>query len=66
MYHSGVHDEVNLARLIRRLEKSVALDEWKNVEENGDTWLKAAGILQVSYIRHVYMHPLSYFARLEG
>ena len=66
MYHSGVHDEVNLARLIRRLEKSVALDEWKNVEENGDTWLKAAGILQVSYTRHVYMHPLSYFARLEG
>ncbi|KAF8339279.1 membrane fusion protein Use1-domain-containing protein [Amanita rubescens] len=46
MYHSGVHDEVNLARLIRRLEKSVALDEWKNVEENGDTWLKAAGIIQ--------------------
>ncbi|KAF8624056.1 hypothetical protein AX15_006071 [Amanita polypyramis BW_CC] len=46
MYDQGVHDEINLARLIRRLEKSAALDEWKSVEENQDTWLKTEGILQ--------------------
>jgi hypothetical protein len=60
MYHPSVHDEVNLARLVRRLEKSVALDEWKNVEENRDTWLKAEGILQVSRMRHVCTRRLSY------
>lgn len=60
MYHPGVHDQVNLARLIRRLDKSAALDEWKNVVENRDTWLKAEGILQVGRTRHVCKRRLSY------
>lgn len=59
MYHPGVHDQVNLARLVRRLEKSAAPVEWKNVVENRDTWLKAEGILQVSHTRHVCKRRLN-------
>ncbi|KAK0195080.1 membrane fusion protein Use1-domain-containing protein [Armillaria mellea] len=45
MAHS-THDEINLVRLIRRLEKSTLDPSWSN---NGDdVWLKALGTLQVS------------------
>jgi hypothetical protein len=41
------HDEINLVRLVRRLEKSVATpDEWK--EGSGWIWLKAQKDLQVA------------------
>ena len=42
------HDEINLVRLVRRLEKSVAIpDEWN--EGNGWIWLKAQKDLQVPF-----------------
>ena len=42
------HDEINLVRLVRRLEKSVATpDEWN--EGNGWIWLKAQKDLQVPF-----------------
>ncbi len=44
MAHS-THDEINLVRLIRRLEKSTLDPSWSN---NGDdVWLKTLGTLQV-------------------
>ncbi|PFH53673.1 hypothetical protein AMATHDRAFT_910 [Amanita thiersii Skay4041] len=46
MYDQGVHDQVNLARLVRRLEKSVAPEEWNEVSPDVDTWLKAERVLQ--------------------
>ncbi|KAF8634271.1 hypothetical protein AX17_004228 [Amanita inopinata Kibby_2008] len=46
MYDQSVHDEVNLARLVRRLEKSVAPLEWNEVDIDDKTWLKAEGVLQ--------------------
>ncbi|KAK0213157.1 membrane fusion protein Use1-domain-containing protein [Desarmillaria ectypa] len=52
MDHSAhsTHDEINLVRLIRRLEKSTLDPSWSN---NGDdVWLKALGMLQtVKYAR---------------
>ncbi|KAK0455532.1 membrane fusion protein Use1-domain-containing protein [Desarmillaria tabescens] len=46
----STHDEINLVRLIRRLEKSTLDPSWSN---NGDdVWLKALGTLQtVKYAR---------------
>ena len=42
------HDEINLVRLVRRLEKSAATpDEWN--EGNGWIWLKAQKDLQVPF-----------------
>ena len=41
------HDEINLIRLARRLEKSVAEpDDWKPTQS---IWLKVQKTLQVSY-----------------
>ncbi|KAK2460435.1 hypothetical protein APHAL10511_007600 [Amanita phalloides] len=46
MYDQAVHDEINLARLLRRLEKSTAPHEWKDADKKQDTWLKAEAVLQ--------------------
>ncbi|KIL64321.1 hypothetical protein M378DRAFT_78470 [Amanita muscaria Koide BX008] len=46
MHDAGVHDEINLARLVRRLDKSAETEEWKNADANEDTFLKAEGVLQ--------------------
>ncbi|KAG7446531.1 uncharacterized protein BT62DRAFT_931967 [Guyanagaster necrorhizus] len=44
------HDEINLVRLIRRLEKSTLDASWSN--DGDDVWLKALGTLQtVKYAR---------------
>ena len=44
-----LHDDVNLGRLVIRLEQSISDHYWKEVR--GDTWIKAQGTLQVrSYI----------------
>jgi hypothetical protein len=40
------HDEINLKRLVRRLEKSVSEQEWSGPSE--DHWIRAQGTLQVS------------------
>ncbi|KAK0225577.1 hypothetical protein IW262DRAFT_1356830 [Armillaria fumosa] len=49
MSHS-THDEINLVRLIRRLEKSTLDPIWSN--DGDDVWLKALGTLQtVKYAR---------------
>ncbi|KAJ7747978.1 hypothetical protein DFH07DRAFT_830761 [Mycena maculata] len=40
----NVHDEINLRRLVRRLEKSTSESQWEVSSE--DTWIKAQGTLQ--------------------
>ncbi|KAF5335625.1 hypothetical protein D9758_014802 [Tetrapyrgos nigripes] len=40
------HDEINLKRLIRRLEKSVANENWEDVTEDDTTWRKVSSTLQ--------------------
>lgn len=50
------HDEINLARLVRRIEKSVANeDEWKpRASEPGqEVWLRAQKALQVISIETI-------------
>jgi hypothetical protein len=44
------HDEVNLMRLLRRLEKSVSnKEEWQSSSRpQPEIWLKTQGALQVS------------------
>ena len=62
--NSGVHDEINLARLVRRLEKSVAHEEWNALDSNGGTWLKAEGVLQVpQQVTSVHSTLTTYFFR---
>ena len=42
------HDEINLARLLRRLEKSVAEEQWDAPSDSAQaTWLKSEESLQV-------------------
>ncbi|KAJ6591096.1 hypothetical protein DFH09DRAFT_1138556 [Mycena vulgaris] len=46
----NVHDEINLRRLIRRLEKSASDSQWRGSSD--DTWIKVQGTLQkVKYAR---------------
>ncbi|KAF8149393.1 hypothetical protein B0H34DRAFT_185880 [Crassisporium funariophilum] len=47
------HDEINLIRLVRRLEKSVAnTEDWKRDSGKPDTWLKAqSGLQKVKFAR---------------
>ncbi|KAJ6591091.1 hypothetical protein DFH09DRAFT_1138544 [Mycena vulgaris] len=46
----NVHDEINLRRLIRRLEKSASDSQWTGSSD--DTWIKVQGTLQkVKYAR---------------
>lgn len=44
-----LHDRVNLARLVRQLEKSVASEQWATSTGNGNerAWVKAQGTVQV-------------------
>jgi hypothetical protein len=42
------HDEINLQRLVRRLEKSSSDPEW--TVSSDDTWIKAQGTLQVMHL----------------
>ena len=46
----ALHDRVNLNRLLRRLEKTVASPEWETETSTPQraTWIKAKGLLQVS------------------
>ncbi|KAJ6481706.1 hypothetical protein C8R45DRAFT_1002776 [Mycena sanguinolenta] len=47
---TNVHDEINLKRLIRRLEKSASDSQW--TVSSDDTWIKVQGTLQkVKYAR---------------
>ncbi|KAJ7680910.1 hypothetical protein DFH06DRAFT_1120486 [Mycena polygramma] len=47
---SNVHDEINLKRLIRRLEKSASDSQWTGSSD--ETWIKVQGTLQkVKYAR---------------
>jgi hypothetical protein len=42
------HDRLNLARLVRRLEKSTQNGKWnENGEVRYDSWIQAQGMLQV-------------------
>ncbi|KAJ7216581.1 hypothetical protein GGX14DRAFT_358735 [Mycena pura] len=46
----NLHDEINLRRLIRRLEKSTSDSQWTTTSD--DTWIKVQGALQkVKYAR---------------
>ncbi len=45
--NKSTHDEVNLARLLRRLEKSTSDPSWSNDNDESGTWLKAVDMLQV-------------------
>lgn len=50
-HEQAVHDEVNLLRLVRRLEKLVATEsDWDEVASNQQerVWLQALGTIQVS------------------
>ncbi|KAF9046867.1 hypothetical protein BDZ89DRAFT_1058332 [Hymenopellis radicata] len=50
--NKSTHDEVNLARLLRRLEKSTADPSWSNDDNESGKWLKAVDMLQkVKYAR---------------
>ncbi|CUA66659.1 hypothetical protein RSOLAG22IIIB_00100 [Rhizoctonia solani] len=54
MSSESSHNEVNLARLLRRLEKAVNSQEWsyQSLTESSATWIRAEGMLQsVSYAR---------------
>lgn len=53
-----LHDEVNLARLVRRLEKSIADPRWTTPNAN-DTWIKAQSSLQVSISRRAVVFRLT-------
>jgi SNARE protein 1 len=45
-----VHEEINVRRLVRRLEKTVSDPFWDE-SPGEDTWIKAQGTLQVcSYL----------------
>ncbi|KAJ7846346.1 hypothetical protein B0H14DRAFT_934725 [Mycena olivaceomarginata] len=47
---ANVHDEINLKRLLRRLEKSASDSQWTGSAD--DTWIKVQGTLQkVKYAR---------------
>lgn len=50
-HEQAVHDEVNLLRLVRRLEKLVATEsDWDEAASNQQerVWLQALGTIQVS------------------
>jgi len=47
-YSQASHDEVNLLRLVQRLEKAVSSDEHEWNEMGEKVWLRALGTLQVS------------------
>ena len=52
-----LHDEINLIRLLRRLEKSVSnKEEWQ--PSSPEIWLKTQSALQVSI--NFVLFPLSY------
>ncbi|KEP54569.1 membrane fusion protein Use1 [Rhizoctonia solani 123E] len=54
MNSESSHNEVNLARLLRRLEKAVNSQDWsyQSLAESSATWIRAEGMLQsVSYAR---------------
>lgn len=57
----ATHDEVNLLRLVRRLEKSVAVEtDWDDaaVARKEDVWLQALGTLQVFFsIQILFLEP---------
>ncbi|KAJ7031641.1 hypothetical protein C8F04DRAFT_1110124 [Mycena alexandri] len=47
---TDLHDEINLRRLVRRLEKSASDSQWTTASD--DTWIKVQGTLQkVKYAR---------------
>ncbi|KAJ7507280.1 hypothetical protein B0H11DRAFT_2271775 [Mycena galericulata] len=54
------HDEINLRRLIRRLEKSASESQW--TPSSDDTWIKAQGTLQATNI----LHKVKYAKKLLG
>lgn len=41
-----LHDRVNLTRLVRRLDKAIAVPNWEN-EDTLDAQIKTQGMLQV-------------------
>ncbi|CAE7228563.1 unnamed protein product [Rhizoctonia solani] len=54
MSSESSHNEVNLARLLRRLEKAVNSQDWsyQSLTESSTTWIRAEGMLQsLSYAR---------------
>lgn len=46
-YSQATHDEVNLLRLVQRLEKAISSDEHEGNETGEKVWLRALGTLQV-------------------
>ncbi|KAJ1304776.1 hypothetical protein OPQ81_005912 [Rhizoctonia solani] len=54
MSSESSHNQVNLARLLRRLEKAVQTQDWsyQSLTEGSATWIRAEGMLQsVAYAR---------------
>ncbi|KAJ6531981.1 hypothetical protein B0H19DRAFT_1214237 [Mycena capillaripes] len=52
---ANVHDEINLKRLLRRLEKSASDSQW--TDSSDDTWIKVQGTLQkVKYARKLLVN----------
>jgi hypothetical protein len=49
MTSESSHNQVNLARLLRRLEKAVDGQDWsyQNLTERSTRWVQAEGMLQV-------------------
>jgi hypothetical protein len=61
----ATHDQVNLLRLVRRLEKSIATEsDWDDAAANQPerVWLQAVGALQVFIF---VAHCCSYFHLLK-
>lgn len=52
MTSESSHNQVNLARLLRRLEKAVDSQEWsyQTLTERSAAWVRAEGMLQVRIV----------------
>lgn len=63
----ATHDQVNLLRLVRRLEKSISTEsDWDDVAANQRerVWLQASGALQVGVeVRHIVDHSFTFQGR---
>ena len=65
-HEQAAHDRINLYRLVRRLEKSVAEEGWLNPGDLKDSepfphavWIRTQGTLGVSVSPHLPTLPLN-------
>jgi len=65
-HEQAVHDRINLYRLVRRLEKSVAEEGWQNPGDLKDSepfphavWIRTQGTLGVSVSPYLPILPLN-------